>query len=118
MREENGVLKITLPCLLPKRKKQESTKFITAPLYFTLIRFSERLTEHEKRRKPFKTKVYGEIFGAPKGIRIPDLPLRRRTLYPAELPAHMHRRNGARLIISYYSKKSSFLKTERQVLRY
>ena len=27
--------------------------------------------------------------GAPEGIRIPDLPLRRRTLYPAELRAHL-----------------------------
>ena len=25
------------------------------------------------------------FFGTPEGIRIPDLPLRRRTLYPAEL---------------------------------
>ena len=27
--------------------------------------------------------------GAPKGIRTPDLPLRRRSLYPAELWVHM-----------------------------
>ena len=27
--------------------------------------------------------------GAPEGIRIPDLPLRRRPLYPAELRAHI-----------------------------
>ncbi len=29
-----------------------------------------------------------EDFGTPEGIRIPDLPLRRRTLYPAELLGH------------------------------
>ena len=29
------------------------------------------------------------IFGTPEGIRIPDLPLRRRTLYPAELLGRM-----------------------------
>ena len=28
--------------------------------------------------------------GTPEGIRIPDLPLRRRTLYPAELLGHIH----------------------------
>ncbi len=31
------------------------------------------------------------FFGALEGIRIPDLPLRRRTLYPAELQAHIFR---------------------------
>lgn len=41
IREENGILKITLPCLLPKRKKRESTEFITDPLYFTLSRYSD-----------------------------------------------------------------------------
>ena len=30
------------------------------------------------------------FFGAPEGIRIPDLPLRRRTLYPAELQMHIN----------------------------
>ena len=35
------------------------------------------------------------FFGTPEGIRIPDLPLRRRTLYPAELPGHaLHYCNG------------------------
>ena len=29
--------------------------------------------------------VFSALFGALEGIRIPDLPLRRRTLYPAEL---------------------------------
>ena len=30
----------------------------------------------------------GGVFGVPKGIRTPDLSLRRRTLYPTELLAH------------------------------
>ena len=30
------------------------------------------------------------FFGAPEGIRIPGLPLRRRTLYPAELQMHIN----------------------------
>lgn len=30
----------------------------------------------------------GVVFGVPKGIRTPDLSLRRRTLYPTELLAH------------------------------
>ena len=42
-----------------------------------------------KRRKSLKTKAFGVVFGAPVGIRIPDLPLRRRTLYPTELLAHI-----------------------------
>ena len=31
-----------------------------------------------------------EIYGAPGEIRTPDLTLRRRSLYPAELRAHMN----------------------------
>ena len=33
--------------------------------------------------------IHSRRFGTPEGIRIPDLPLRRRTLYPAELLAHV-----------------------------
>ena len=36
-----------------------------------------------------KTASFETVFGTPEGIRIPDLPLRRRTLYPAELLGHM-----------------------------
>ena len=32
--------------------------------------------------------IHSRRFGTPEGIRIPDLPLRRRTLYPAELRVH------------------------------
>ena len=37
----------------------------------------------KNRRQPFKT--VGSGFGAPGGIRTHGLPLRRRSLYPAEL---------------------------------
>ena len=33
---EEGVLEITLPCLLPKRKQRKSSEFLIDPLYFTL----------------------------------------------------------------------------------
>ena len=33
--------------------------------------------------------MFSALFGALEGIRIPDLPLRRRTLYPAELLEHI-----------------------------
>ena len=38
----------------------------------------------------------GGVFGVPEVIRTPDLPLRRRSLYPAELLEHD--RNGARFV--------------------
>ena len=45
--------------------------------------------ENKESRKPLKTKAFGVVCGAPEGTRIPDLPLRRRTLYPTELLAHI-----------------------------
>ena len=42
--DENGVLEITLPCLLPKRKKRQSTEFLIDPLYFTLSQYSDSHT--------------------------------------------------------------------------
>ena len=48
------------------------------------------------------------LHGAPEGIRIPDLPLRRRTLYPAELPAHICVTVNAMNIIPYNREKSRF----------
>lgn len=37
---ENGILEITLPCLLPKRKERKSTEFLIDPLYFTLSSYT------------------------------------------------------------------------------
>ncbi len=43
----------------------------------------------DKRKNPPSCENGFLCFGALEGIRIPDLPLRRRTLYPAELQAHI-----------------------------
>lgn len=39
--ENDGVLNITLPCLLPKKKKRQSTEFLLDPLYFTLSQYMD-----------------------------------------------------------------------------
>ncbi len=41
IREDDGVLEITLPCLLPKRKQRQSTEFLIDPLYFTLSQYAD-----------------------------------------------------------------------------
>lgn len=41
IQDKDGVLEITLPCLLPKRKKRQSTEFLIDPLYFTLSQYSD-----------------------------------------------------------------------------
>ena len=38
---EGGVLQITLPCLLPKRKQRHSTEYLTDPMYFALSRYAD-----------------------------------------------------------------------------
>ena len=35
---KDGILEITLPSLLPKRKQRRSTEFLVDPLYFTMMR--------------------------------------------------------------------------------
>ena len=69
-------------CKRPNRKEKKPQ-----PPQRRLRPFSRKKT-HE-RRKPLFPKALGVFCGAPEGIRIPDLPLRRRTLYPAVLPAHI-----------------------------
>lgn len=39
--ESDGVLEITLPCLLPKRKQRQSTEFLIDPMYFTLSQYAD-----------------------------------------------------------------------------
>lgn len=39
--DNNGIVEIDLPCLLPKRKKRQSTEFLIDPLYFTLSQYSD-----------------------------------------------------------------------------
>lgn len=40
IKEYDGVLEITLPCLLPKRKQRQSTEFLIDPMYFTLSQYA------------------------------------------------------------------------------
>ena len=47
--DDNGIVKITLPCLIPKRKKKP-TQFITAPLYAAL----ERFIDDRPQEQPFE----------------------------------------------------------------
>ena len=53
------------------------------------IRKRTQLNEWTKKSKSAENVVLSALFGALEGIRIPDLPLRRRTLYPAELLGHI-----------------------------
>ncbi len=41
IRETDGVLEITLPCLLPKKKQRQSTEFLLDPLYFTMSQYAD-----------------------------------------------------------------------------
>lgn len=41
IQNKGGILQITLPCLLPKRKQRQSTEYLTDPLYFTLSRYAD-----------------------------------------------------------------------------
>jgi len=41
IKQDSGIMEITLPCLLPKRKKRQSSEFLIDPLCFTLSRYAE-----------------------------------------------------------------------------
>lgn len=41
---QDGVLEVTLPCLLPKRKQRQSTEFLIDPIYFTLSQYADAHT--------------------------------------------------------------------------
>ena len=41
IQETDGVLEITLPCLLPKKKQRQSTEFLLDPLYFTMSQYAD-----------------------------------------------------------------------------
>ena len=60
-------------------------RFASAEDHFLTVSFDNGTNSYEN------TVICSEItvFGTPEGIRIPDLPLRRRTLYPAELRGHI-----------------------------
>ena len=61
-----------------------------------------RISEKEKKRKPRYIKVFVIVNGVPDAIRTHDLSLRRRMLYPAELPGHLLHLRG---IIRFYLNK-------------
>lgn len=39
--EKDGIFEVTLPCLMPKRKRRQSTEFLIDPLYFTISQYSD-----------------------------------------------------------------------------
>ena len=39
--DKDGVLEITLPCLLPKRRQRQGTEFLMDPIHFALSRYAE-----------------------------------------------------------------------------
>ena len=41
IRYEDGVMEVTLPSLLPKRKQRQSTEFLLDPFYFTLSQYTK-----------------------------------------------------------------------------
>ena len=65
---------------------------------FTIFLFS-RKNEKTPETLDF-TGFSGGVFGVPEVIRTPDLPLRRRSLYPAELRKH--------IAIVWFLKKDSY----------
>lgn len=72
-----------------RAKAQNNTKSVLA--YFvvpenTKPRFPKREPETQKTPQPVEITTFS---GTLEGIRTPDLPLRRRLLYPAELRGHM-----------------------------
>ncbi len=41
IRDTDGILEITLPCLLPKKKQRQSSEFLIDPLHFTLSQYAD-----------------------------------------------------------------------------
>ena len=64
---DDGVLEITLPCLLPKKKQRRSTDYLIDPLYFTLSSYA---TNHKLPRFEQCVVCFSSIYDK-------ELPLRR-----------------------------------------
>lgn len=63
IQKNDGVLDITLPCLLPKRKKRQSTEFLIDPLYFTLSQYYDsHPTERYKQCVVCFSHIYSRDF--------------------------------------------------------
>ena len=63
----DGLLEITLPCLLPKRKQRQSTEFLIDPVYFTLSQYAD---SHALPRFEHCVVCFSHIYSE-------ELPLRR-----------------------------------------
>lgn len=59
IKENDGVLDITLPCLLPKRKKRQSTEFLVDPLYFTLSQYYD---SHPTKRYNYCVVCFSHVY--------------------------------------------------------
>ncbi len=64
---QDGLLEITLPCLLPKRKQRQSTEFLIDPVYFTLSQYAD---SHALPKFEHCVVCFSHIYSE-------DLPLRR-----------------------------------------
>lgn len=64
---QDGLLEITLPCLLPKRKQRQSTEFLIDPVYFMLSQYAD---SHALPKFEHCVVCFSHVYDA-------DLPLRR-----------------------------------------
>ena len=42
--DKDGVLEVTLPCLLPKKNKKQGSEYLTDPIYYTLSKYAQTHT--------------------------------------------------------------------------
>ncbi len=65
--DNDGILEISLPCLLPKRKQRQSTEFLIDPVYFTLSQYAD---SHAMPRYAHCVVCFSHIYS-------PELPKRK-----------------------------------------
>ncbi len=96
------------PCLGDKKLRSIKTKTVDDYYHFleTEAEPATNMGKHEESRKPDKIKAFGCVSSVPEVTRTPDLPLRRRSLYPSEL----RKRTTPSIIIShrYHSDNYKF----------
>lgn len=66
--------------------------------------------------KKIKKRFYQAFFGAPGGIRTPDLPVRSRTLYPTKLLVHNKYYNVFFMILQDFFKIFINIIVKNQIL--
>lgn len=64
--DRDGILEITLPCLIPKRKQRHSSEFLTDPLYFTLSQYAD---SHPLPKYSHCVVCFSHIYGRDLSIR-------------------------------------------------